>query len=85
MIFMPVVALDKEGAEDIIDGYMAHMKPMAYELVFSKDTPEIQRLIKKSVPVVPRFSSIHFGRNYAEGMMMTVPWSSNSRMKVGVG
>ena len=47
MIFMPVVALDKEGAEDIIDGYMAHMKPMAYELVFSKDTPEIQRLIKK--------------------------------------
>lgn len=44
---MPVVALDKEGAEDIIDGYMAHMKPMAYELVFSKDTPEIQRLIKK--------------------------------------
>lgn len=45
---MPVVALDKEGAEDIIDGYMAHMKPMAYELVFSKDTPEIQRLIKKS-------------------------------------
>lgn len=47
MIFMPVVVLDKEGAEDIIDGYMAHMKPMAYELVFSKDTPEIQRLIKK--------------------------------------
>lgn len=47
MIFMPVIVLDKEGAEDIIDGYMAYMKPMAYELVFSKDTPEIQRLIKK--------------------------------------
>lgn len=47
MIFMPVIALDKEGAEDIIDGYMAHMKPVAYELVFSKDTPEIQRLIQK--------------------------------------
>ena len=47
MIFMPVIVLDKEGAEDIIDGYMAYMKPMAYELVFSKDTPERQRLIKK--------------------------------------
>ena len=47
MIFMPVIGLDKENAEDIIDGYMAHMKPVAYELVFSKDTPEIQRLIKK--------------------------------------
>ena len=47
MIFMPVITLDKEGAEAVIDGYMAHMKPMAYELVFSKDTPEIQRLIQK--------------------------------------
>lgn len=47
MIFMPVITLDKEGAEDIIDGYMSHMKPVAYELVFSKDTPEIQRLIQK--------------------------------------
>lgn len=47
MIFMPVIGLDKENVEDIIDGYMAHMKPVAYELVFSKDTPEIQRLIQK--------------------------------------
>ncbi|MBD8981878.1 MAG: glycerophosphodiester phosphodiesterase [Bacteroides cellulosilyticus] len=47
MIFMPVVVLDKENAEEVIDGYMTHMKPTAYELVFSKDTPEVRRLIEK--------------------------------------
>ena len=82
---MPVVALDKEGAEDIIDGYMAHMKPMAYELVFSKDTPEIQRLIKKVRASGAKIFINSLWPEFAEGMMMTVPWSSNSRMKVGVG
>ena len=47
MVFMPVVNLHKEGAEDIIDGYLAHMKPAAFELVFDNDGPEVQRLIKK--------------------------------------
>lgn len=47
MIFMPVVALNKENAESIIDGYMTHMKPVAYELVFSKDNPEVKQLIEK--------------------------------------
>jgi glycerophosphoryl diester phosphodiesterase len=47
MIFMPVVNLYKEGAEAIIDSYLEHMKPVAFELVFDNDGPEVQRLIKK--------------------------------------
>lgn len=47
MIFMPVVQLHKEGAEAVIDSYLTHMKPKAFELVFDNDGPEVQRLIKK--------------------------------------
>lgn len=47
MIFMPVINLHKEGAEAIIDSYLTHMNPQAFELVFDNDSPEIQRLIKK--------------------------------------
>mgnify|MGYP000758551133 FL=1 len=47
MIFMPVVQLHKESAEATIDGYLEHMKPQAFELVFNNDSPEVQRLIKK--------------------------------------
>lgn len=48
MIFMPVVNLDKEGAEHIIDGYIRNLKPKAFELVFSKDDVETCRLIQKA-------------------------------------
>ena len=47
MIFMPVIDLHKEGAEAVVDGYLEHMKPQAFELVFDNDGPEVQRLIKK--------------------------------------
>lgn len=47
MIFMPVVDLNKEGAESIIDGYLTNLKPEAYELVFNNDDKEVRRLIKK--------------------------------------
>lgn len=47
MIFMPVVNLQKEDAEAIIDEYLANMKPKAFELVFAEDTPNVRRLIKK--------------------------------------
>lgn len=47
MIFMPVIDLNKEGAEAVIDGYLTHLKPKAYELVFSDDSQETQRLIEK--------------------------------------
>lgn len=47
MVFMPVINLHKEGAEALIDGYIAHMKPKAFELVFDNDGPEVLKLIKK--------------------------------------
>lgn len=47
MIFMPVVNLHKEGAEQIIDSYIKNLHPQAFELVFNNDSPEILRLIKK--------------------------------------
>lgn len=47
MIFMPVVNLHKEGAEAIIDGYLTHMQPKAFELVFDNDGSEVLRLIRK--------------------------------------
>ena len=47
MVFMPVVNLNKEGAEKIIDDYVSNLKPAAFELVFKDDSPEVLRLIKK--------------------------------------
>lgn len=47
MIFMPVINLNKKNAEEIIDGYMTNLKPVAYELVFSNDSKEVCRLIEK--------------------------------------
>lgn len=45
--FMPVVNLHKDGAEKLIDGYLEHGRPAAFELVFDNDGPEVMRLIKK--------------------------------------
>lgn len=47
VIFMPVINLNKENAEEIIDSYQTHFKPVAYELVFDNDGKETLRLIKK--------------------------------------
>lgn len=47
VIFMPVIKLQKEDAESIIDSYQKHLKPIAYELVFDNDSKETLRLIKK--------------------------------------
>lgn len=47
MIFMPVVVLHKEGAKEIIEGYLTRMKPQAYELVFDNDGGQVQALIKE--------------------------------------
>lgn len=47
MTFMPVVNFDHPGAEAIIDGYIKNLKPAVFELVFSKDSEETLRLIKK--------------------------------------
>lgn len=47
VIFMPVIKLQKEDAESIIDSYQKHLNPIAYELVFDNDSKETLRLIKK--------------------------------------
>lgn len=47
MTFMPVVNFDHPEAEAIIDGYIKNLKPAVFELVFSKDSEETLRLIKK--------------------------------------
>lgn len=47
MIFMPVVNLQKDDAEAVIDEYLHNMRPKAFELVFTDDTPEVRQLIKK--------------------------------------
>ncbi|KAB6342657.1 glycerophosphodiester phosphodiesterase family protein, partial [Bacteroides xylanisolvens] len=47
VIFMPVINLNKEDAEKIIDSYQKHLKPIAYELVFDNDEKETLRLIQK--------------------------------------
>lgn len=45
--FMPIVNLHQKGAEKLIDDYLKHMKPKAFELVFDNDGPEVLRLIEK--------------------------------------
>lgn len=47
VIFMPVIKLQKEDAESVIDSYQKHLNPIAYELVFDNDSKETLRLIKK--------------------------------------
>lgn len=47
VLFMPVVDLHKEGAEQIIDDYIKNLHPKAFELNFNNDGPEILRLIEK--------------------------------------
>ena len=37
ILYMPVVNLHKEGAEELMNGYMADLKPYAYELVYQDD------------------------------------------------
>ena len=41
------VNLDKPEAQAIIDGYISNLKPAVFELVFSKDSEETLRLIKR--------------------------------------
>ncbi len=41
LVFMPVVNLDRPNARQIIDEYQHQMKPVAFELIFQKDTSEI--------------------------------------------
>ena len=41
IVFMPVVYLDRPGAKEIIDEYQQQIKPVAFELIFEKDSSMI--------------------------------------------
>jgi glycerophosphoryl diester phosphodiesterase len=41
IVYMPVVYLDKPEAKQMIVDYLKHMKPYAFELIFTKDTSAI--------------------------------------------
>lgn len=43
IIYMPVVNLDSPEARKVIDDYLKHMRPYAFELIFTKDTSVILR------------------------------------------
>lgn len=49
VIFMPIVNLDKSGAEQIIDDYQTNYKPVAFEFVFNKENSANDELLKKVV------------------------------------
>lgn len=41
LTFMPIVYLDRPGAKVIIDEYQKELRPVAFELIFQKDTSSI--------------------------------------------
>lgn len=47
VIYMPIVNLDRPGAEKMIDDY-AKIKPVAIECCFKEFTPEAERLLEKA-------------------------------------
>jgi glycerophosphoryl diester phosphodiesterase len=46
VIYMPIVNLDRSGAEQMIDEF-ATIKPVAIECCFKEYTPEVERLLQK--------------------------------------
>lgn len=45
VIFMPIVNLNKSEAETIINDYLSQLKPVAMELIFKTEDPEVSRLL----------------------------------------
>ncbi|HEX7367238.1 MAG TPA: glycerophosphodiester phosphodiesterase family protein [Pelobium sp.] len=49
VVFMPIVDLDKPGAEKIIDDYQKTYKPVAFEFIFTKECSADKALLEKVV------------------------------------
>lgn len=49
VIYMPIVNLDKENAEDQIEMFIADMKPVAFELLYKLDTNPLPIKLKDSM------------------------------------
>ena len=48
VIYMPIVNLDKENAQDQMTGYMEKLKPAAYELVYAEAEDDAMPLLMRS-------------------------------------
>ena len=46
ILYMPVVYLARENAQEMMDGYMADLKPCAYELVYDVDDNPLPRQLR---------------------------------------
>lgn len=49
VIYMPIVNLDKPFAEEQIDAFVREMQPLAFELLYAKDTNPLPVKLKKSL------------------------------------
>lgn len=49
VIYMPIVNLDKPGAQQLIDDFMAKLKPVAFEFLFVKDINPLPMQLAKSL------------------------------------
>lgn len=49
VIYMPIVNLDSEDAEKQIEGFISDMKPVAFELLFEKDSNPLPKKLKSSL------------------------------------
>lgn len=59
--FMPVVYLDKSTAKTIIDEYQKQIKPVAFELIFQKDTSAILAMMRLSLNMDQKSGSMLCG------------------------
>lgn len=46
ILYMPVVYLAKENAQEMMDGYMTELKPCAYELVYDEDANPLPKQLR---------------------------------------
>ena len=46
LIYMPIVKLDKEGAEERIEGFIRELQPIAFELLYVNDSNPLPKQLK---------------------------------------
>ena len=49
ILYMPVVYLAREHAQEMMDGYMDQLKPCAYELVYDEDSNPLPKQLRQSL------------------------------------
>ena len=49
ILYMPVVYLARENAQEMMDGYMNQLKPCAYELVYDEDSNPLPKQLRQDL------------------------------------